>query len=135
MGIENFRKALNYYLLKHQYSNAETDDLLKAFDLFSYKPVRKIMNAWLKRSGYPMLKVRQNGNCYSLKQEKFSINGVNSEEEKKMLWKIPMIYKFEMNGESKKLVFRKRERSCFSKNIFDTNVDAIGLYRTQYTSD
>ncbi|RWS18634.1 puromycin-sensitive aminopeptidase-like isoform X2, partial [Leptotrombidium deliense] len=97
MGTENFRKALNYYLMKHQYSNAKIDDLLKAFDLFSYKPVRKIMNAWLKRRGYPMLKVRQNGNCYSLKQEKFSIDGVNNEEEKKMLWKIPMIYKSKMN--------------------------------------
>ncbi|RWS19122.1 puromycin-sensitive aminopeptidase-like isoform X1, partial [Leptotrombidium deliense] len=58
IGDEAFRKGLNFYLNKYQYSNAETDDMLDAFDKFTDKNVKNVMNRWFKVEGYPMIKVR-----------------------------------------------------------------------------
>ncbi|RWS04904.1 puromycin-sensitive aminopeptidase-like isoform X1 [Leptotrombidium deliense] len=57
IGDEAFKKGLNFYLNKHQYSNAETDDMLDAFDRFTDKNVKNVMNMWFKVEGYPMIKV------------------------------------------------------------------------------
>ncbi|RWS18806.1 puromycin-sensitive aminopeptidase-like isoform X2, partial [Leptotrombidium deliense] len=57
IGDEAFRKGLNYYLTRHRYSNAETDDMLDAFDRFTKKNVKDVMSMWFKVKGYPMLKV------------------------------------------------------------------------------
>ncbi|RWS07680.1 peptidase M1-like protein, partial [Leptotrombidium deliense] len=107
IGEENFRKALHNYLQKHKYSNAVTDDILNAFDVLSDNKVSNVMRKWLFTQGYPMIQVESKGECVDLKQKKFSIDGVNKEEEKQMTWKIPIIYKSVIYGERKTDILRQ----------------------------
>ncbi|KAI6189438.1 hypothetical protein M3Y97_00008500 [Aphelenchoides bicaudatus] len=59
LGSDNFFKALNRYLTKHQFSNAKADDLIDEFVAVIDKPLcgkmdaRKIFDGFLKNSHYP----------------------------------------------------------------------------------
>ncbi|RWS22265.1 hypothetical protein B4U80_00248, partial [Leptotrombidium deliense] len=133
VGKEKFRKSLKRYIRKNQYANTETNDILKSFDEVSGKRITQMMSAWLNKKGYPVIKVEENGECLGIRQEKFSIDGMNNEEERKMLWKVPIIYKADINGSTKTFVLRKRSERCLSKTIFNLNIGSVGFYRTQYT--
>jgi puromycin-sensitive aminopeptidase len=57
IGDENFRKGMNQYLTKFQYSNAETGDLWASLGMASGQPVADIMGTWTEKMGYPVLTV------------------------------------------------------------------------------
>ncbi|XP_026480083.1 puromycin-sensitive aminopeptidase-like protein [Ctenocephalides felis] len=92
LGEEDFQLGIKAYLNKHKYKNTQTEDLWKAFEDASGKPVGDVMNTWTKQKGYPILKVsmEQDGNTriVILKQEKFTANG--SEDPAKPQWLIPI---------------------------------------------
>ncbi|XP_022827407.1 aminopeptidase N-like [Spodoptera litura] len=65
LGDEVFRKAINNYLRKYSYNNAEQDDLWLELTAVSKKygvlpnnvTVKDIMDTWTKQTGYPILTV------------------------------------------------------------------------------
>ncbi|RWS19785.1 puromycin-sensitive aminopeptidase-like protein, partial [Leptotrombidium deliense] len=113
IGDEAFRKGLNFYLNNHQYSNAETDDMLDSFDRFSDKNVKNVMNRWFKVEGYPMIKISQNKKCkkLSIKQMRFRLNACENEEEiNNEAWKIPVKYITDANSKTKCIVMKRKIR-------------------------
>lgn len=55
--LQDFRKGMNIYLTRHQYSSACTEDLWQALEEASSKPVTSVMRTWTLQKGFPVLKV------------------------------------------------------------------------------
>jgi len=72
VGEADFRKGLKSYLKKFQYKNATGMDLWKEINAVSKKPgVLKMVNDWLKHTGYPLVDVSKENSKYTLKQKRF----------------------------------------------------------------
>ncbi|MDQ2745952.1 MAG: DUF3458 domain-containing protein [Acidobacteriota bacterium] len=59
VGAENFWKAINIYLVRHQFQNVETADLRKAMEETSGVNLEWFFKQWVDGGGYPKLNVKQ----------------------------------------------------------------------------
>jgi aminopeptidase N len=57
VGDEQFRDGLRVYLKEHAYANAEWNDLVRALERTSKKPLGPWADAWIKRRGMPQVDV------------------------------------------------------------------------------
>jgi aminopeptidase N len=57
VGEDHFRDGLRLYLKEHVYSNAEWNDLVRALERTSKKPLSAWADAWIKRRGMPQVDV------------------------------------------------------------------------------
>lgn len=55
--FQDFRKGMNLYLTRHQYSNTFTEDLWAALEEVSKKPIKAVMSTWTKQVGFPIITV------------------------------------------------------------------------------
>lgn len=62
VGDENFWKAINIYLNRHKFGNAESNDLKRAMEEVSGKDLTWFFNQWVYKAGFPRLSVQQNYN-------------------------------------------------------------------------
>eukprot|EP00929_Paragymnodinium_shiwhaense_P008960 TRINITY_DN112969_c0_g1_i1.p1 TRINITY_DN112969_c0_g1~~TRINITY_DN112969_c0_g1_i1.p1 ORF type:complete len:894 (-),score=232.14 TRINITY_DN112969_c0_g1_i1:141-2822(-) len=59
LGHEAFKKGLQDYMKKHQYSNTETFHLWDAWASSSGLPVKDLMSSWTEQMGFPLLEVKE----------------------------------------------------------------------------
>jgi puromycin-sensitive aminopeptidase len=98
LGEKTFQSGLYQYLSKHQYSNASTDDLWKAMESASQKPVKSIMDTWLKQMGYPVISIESNQSTdttkLKIRQSRFLATNILGSTKKgtpsESTWKIPL---------------------------------------------
>lgn len=91
LGEETFRNGLREYLKHHSYSNAATEDLWDALEKVSGKPVRKIMDFWVKKPGYPLITLEEDGKNYKLSQKRFFSSEITATHEKDTTkWSVPI---------------------------------------------
>ena len=102
IGEENFRKGVSDYLHKFSYSNARGKDLWKSLESSSGQPVSRIMGAWVRKPGYPLVKVMTSRGRVTLSQSRFSLENVPTRE----TWPIPVT--FEVNGNHGGLLLEKK---------------------------
>ncbi len=57
VGEDQFRDGLRLYLKEHAYANAEWNDLVKALERTSKKPLGPWADVWIKRRGMPQVDV------------------------------------------------------------------------------
>ena len=86
VGEENFKKGLRAYLGKHEYGCASSHHLWEAFEEVSSRPVSKMMENWISQPGFPLVRVRRQGDRLVLMQERFTYLPNSSEQE----WFIPL---------------------------------------------
>jgi len=140
IGDADFRKGMNLYLTRHQYKNTETEDLWQAFSESAAKPVTEVMQNWVQKTGYPVVRVLKNvevgkDRILTLSQEKFTADGRDPAE--KTRWMIPI----QISTPSQKLaantIFDKDTIEITLKDVKPTdwvkvNPGTVGFYRTQY---
>ncbi len=144
LGEKDFRQGLHNYLIKHQYANAKTEDLWRAFEKASGKPIGKIMKNWTKNPGYPVLRVALDKNGVVVAtQERFLLNP-KSKINKKRLWSIPVGYQMEGPGragpKSKKyFVMNSRKlnvpETIKGSNWINLNHNQSSFYRVLYDKE
>lgn len=137
LGERDFRDGLRHYLKKHSYANAKTEDLWLAFQHISKKPVLKIMEAWTRKEGYPLVKAVETKRGILLSQSRFfSSAAAQRTVHDKTVWKIPINYvlegekkakRFLLDKQSKPAPFRLKEHQWVS-----LNAGASGVYRVDY---
>jgi puromycin-sensitive aminopeptidase len=92
LGEDNFRKGLNLYLTRHAFANATTDDLWKAIEEASGKPVQDMMASYTRQPGFPVLIVKdprkKKPQHLDVEQKRFLVDG--GRDAKRMLWQIPI---------------------------------------------
>jgi aminopeptidase N len=89
---------MNIYLTRHQYKNTFTEDLWRALEEASGKPIGQVMGTWTKQMGFPLIRVQseQNGDTrvMRLTQEKYwaDPNLKRSKEHNAYQWMIPIAF-------------------------------------------
>lgn len=132
IGEDKFKEGLRYYLKKHSYKNTKTINLWDAFEKISKKPIKKVMNSWTQKAGFPLVRVTcQNKNGFKLTQEKFFSSRITRKQNiKSKLWEIPIIYKNE--SESKKILLNKKNINLKEEFIQKINVDESSFIKVNY---
>ncbi|MCE9517871.1 M1 family metallopeptidase [Candidatus Nomurabacteria bacterium] len=136
LGFEKFREGLRYYLKKHSYKNTETTDLWFAFEKASGKPVRKIMESWTKKTGYPLVTLVKSKKGYTAKQERFFSSRISAKENKNSqntIWQIP--FKYESNNEILKVLATTKSVPLIGTSIGKVNHGEGSFMRTRYDAD
>jgi puromycin-sensitive aminopeptidase len=59
IGPEKFRDGIRIYLRRHSYGNTDSPDLWAALEESSGEPVGSIMDSWLHRGGFPLVRVSE----------------------------------------------------------------------------
>ena len=136
---------MKLYLTRHQYSNTFTEDLWAALGEASNKPVAKIMTAWTKHTGFPVITVtaRQEGDSkrvLQLSQKRFIADG--SKDEANTQWLVPIeiatsrsptktCHSFVLEGTTAEIVLD----DIRPDEWFKINPGQVGFYRTCYSAD
>ncbi|KAL3079369.1 hypothetical protein niasHT_037699 [Heterodera trifolii] len=92
LGEATFQKAIRDYLKKHQYANAETNDLWKSLSDASRIDVKALMSSWTQQMGFPLVTVEEkilDGDRIELhlKQSRFLADG--GQDEANPVWQVP----------------------------------------------
>ncbi|WP_297217193.1 M1 family metallopeptidase, partial [Thermoplasma sp.] len=112
------------YLNDHKYGNAEGSDLWTAIEDVSGKPVKRVMEYWIKNPGYPVIEASTEGKKIVLNQKRFLLEG-----DEKKAWPIPVNIK-RGHGVEKILVEGKTEIE--REDFIKLNADSTGFYRVLY---
>jgi len=137
LGAETFRKGLSQYLKKYKYGNATTVDLWTSLEIVSKKPVRKIMDKWTSRPGYPVLTVMENENKVTVTQKRFFSNRIVAKKSNdSTLWNVPFsIVQKKIDLKEKYLLSGKT--LFINKNglFIKVNSGECSFIRVKYSSD
>lgn len=91
LGPKAFQKGLKHYLKTHSYANAKTQDLWKALEKISGKPVVNLMKNWVGKTGYPVVAVKQTSKGLELSQTRFfSSKFERLKNKSKDIWPVPL---------------------------------------------
>ena len=88
VGAEAFRQGVRQYLASHAYSNAIGDELWSAVEEASGKPVKRIMSAWLRQPGFPIISAKAERGKLELGQRRMLVSDDAKDGE---LWPVPIV--------------------------------------------
>lgn len=136
LGEKDFRAGLRSYLKKHAHQNAVTQDLWKAFEKQSGKPVRAFMNQWTGKGGYPIIKVFEEKERLRFEQSRFFMSPLSKAKTKDAtLWQVP-INILSKNKKKSSLLLTKRigELPAPKAEWVKVNPGETGFFRVDYAS-
>ncbi len=130
LGEKDFQRGLQHYLKKHAYGNAETDDLWKALEEKSGKPVGKVMKNWTSRAGHPLVRLQVTGDRLQLTQSRFFSSPISRKATKdNTVWNIPI--RLLGTGDSRQILMDKRSMQIANKGE-KLNTGEVSLVRVDY---
>lgn len=131
LGHDIFRDGLRHYLKKHSYKNTNTVDLWDSFEKISKKPVKKIMQVWTQKTGYPLVTIVHGKKGHIAKQERFFSSRISAKSNKEnTLWQIP--FQYESNNEVLKTLMTKKSSPLIGSFIGKVNKNEGSFIRTRY---
>jgi len=133
LGEENFRRGLTKHLSEHKYGNATTENLWMSLAKVSKKPVKEMMNTWVKQQGYPIVEANIADLKLILSQKRFLLEN----KPDKTKWLIPVLGKI---GEEKIISELMKEKAKTIKTgqgleWLKINLNQTGFYRVKYTKE
>ncbi len=94
LGPERFRDGIRRYLREHAHGNTETHDLWDALEQETGEPVRRVMDAWIFRPGYPFIAVSRDGDTLRFSQHRF----LPSDPHDETTWPVPLVVRQVTDG-------------------------------------
>lgn len=131
IGQKNFQNGMHNYLKKHQYSNATTEDLWNSLGAASGKPVRQMMNTWVRQVGYPIIEATRVDSKIRLSQRRFLLEGAGTTRPGN--WIIPVSIRTE--GKTITKMMRGALTVPHLGGWFKVNDGQKGFYRVRYDED
>ncbi len=132
VGPKNFKNGLHNYLSKHQYKNATGHDLWNSIGKVSKKPVKSLMNSWIKQVGFPLIQAEKKKSNLSLTQKRFLLEV--DKKHQKGLWQIPI--SVGTKNTTSKLMNKKTISFLLPKNIIPVvNSSKKGFLRVKYDEE
>ena len=128
VGQENFREGLRLYLSDHALGNAEGKDLWESIEKASGMKISNIMEAWIKRMGYPYITVAMEGSKLKMEQHRFLMSGKSTDE----TWPIPLTM-IHRPGKVESMILEERSRTVDAGDFAKLNSKATGFFRTLYS--
>ncbi|EDW72803.2 uncharacterized protein Dwil_GK16986 [Drosophila willistoni] len=145
IGEDDFRKGMNLYLTKHQYSNTCTEDLWHALQEASSKNVADVMSSWTQFKGFPVISVTseqkdESQRILRLTQHKFTADGSQADDE--TLWVVPITVSTSRNPTkiAKTFLLDKSSMEVVLEGVtandwIKINPGTVGYYRTCYSKE
>ncbi len=136
IGEEHFRSGLKNYFQKFAYANTVAEDLWECLSEATGRDVAALMNPWLTRPGYPLIKASLSGNQITLQQQRFFNDGTTNDQ----VWPIPLFASSSEAPEvmdTAKVTFAVNDPQRFRLNV-DNNAHFITVYDetlSQYIND
>ena len=87
LGPERFRDGIRRYLDVHRLGNTETHDLWDAIEETTGEPVRRIMDGWILKGGYPLVTTELVDGSVRLAQRRYVLAGEEGDD----AWDVPML--------------------------------------------
>jgi len=150
IGEKDFRKGLKKYLATHKYSNATTEDLWRALQEASKKPVRQLMNSWVKQEGYPIVEAEHINSKIKLTQRRFLLEQP-ADKIDKTKWFVPL--SMQINSQQISMLLKEKCKTIESggrskgrnngrnkeggkvSRAFKINLRQTGFYRVKYPKE
>lgn len=130
VGADDFKAGIRTYIGRFRLSNASGDDLWNCLEGASEKHVAKVIGAWIRKPGYPVLTVGLEGGKLVLRQERFLLSGSSHKDEGP--WPIPVTLR--LNGEKRRLLMEGEEKQIEVEGVHSVlvNTGRAGFYRVLY---
>ncbi|KAK7112907.1 hypothetical protein V1264_012283 [Littorina saxatilis] len=144
IGDADFRKGMNLYLNRHKFKNTLTEDLWKALEEASGKPVGTMMGTWTSQKGFPVLKVSQkqdgSSRVLTVEQQKFCADGKAAGDG--YMWILPVSVSTSScpDKPAKTVLVDKASTTITIDNVkpeewVKVNTGTVGVFRVQYSPD
>src|SRR5437879_239869 len=147
LGEAAFRRGLRSYLREHSYGTARPEDLGRAAEAASGKPVRAVMGTWTRQTGFPLLDVqvtRKNGAArIALSQSRYLYGHILGQPKERTTWKVPV--HVARAGQRKPTIFLMekpkasqslgRSRRRPDDDWIKVNAGQSGFYRVNYPAE
>lgn len=92
VGKEPFRRGVLDYLQAHEWGNAAADDLWRALDGSTGRPVSRSLAGFLEQAGYPLVTVSRTGATeIRLEERRFRSEGVETPDQ---TWEVPIVLRY-----------------------------------------
>jgi aminopeptidase N len=99
IGADVFQRGIRSYLQRFKFANASTSDLWQAMETESGLPIARMMAAWTRRVGFPVISVIEDAattqaadgspqRCFRLRQQRFLTSGFSADDA--TVWVIPI---------------------------------------------
>ena len=133
LGEDFFIKGVSKYLQKFKYGNAVTEDLWDHLAQASGKDVKKVMNIWTKKVGFPLVTVIEGKDKLTFVQHRYLSTGDVLPEEDETIYPVFLSIKTK-NGVDTSLVLDEKIKSFDVKygDFYKINSDQAGLFITAY---
>ncbi len=140
LGAERFRDGIRLYMQRHARGNAVADDLWNALGEASREPVLELANAWIRRPGFPLVRVARLGRVLRLEQRRFlSDPGAIATVAEEAAWPVPLVVRFGSGERSteQRILLRDGHAEVALEAQDDpefvvANAGATGFYRVAY---
>src|SRR5712692_3482866 len=128
IGPDKFQKGVSNYLQQFRYSNASGSDLWNHLQQASGMDVSHLMEGWIGKVGYPVVKASLSSGKLVLEQERFLFSGAREMQ----IWPIPVTITIDNKTQQLMLDKEKTEVSVSNPKSLKLNVDRTGFYRIDY---
>jgi len=98
LGPDVFRAGVRLYLRRHAYANAETTDLWRALGDAAGQPIPTVMDGWVFRPGYPVVRVEPAPGGLRLSQRRFTY--LDGEAPGHQRWQVPVRLRATAGGQT-----------------------------------
>lgn len=134
LSAETFLKGVSDYLKAHAYSNATTDDLWAALGKASGLDVKEIIDPWIRKIGFPVVKIAEEPSQIGVEQRRFLSTGDVKPEDDQTTWWIPLgLSKGSQAGhKDNALTAKSTTLRSVDENHYKVNENQTGFYRTDY---
>ncbi|KAJ7109179.1 peptidase family M1-domain-containing protein [Mycena epipterygia] len=141
VGEEKFLKGVSLYLKKNLYGNTVTNDLFEGISAATGVDAVRIMDNWIKKIGFPVIRVTEGPNGIRVRQDRFIGTGHVDPKENETIWNVPLsILTADANGKvsiDKTAILEEREKEIAldTSATFKLNAGTVGVYRVLYTPE
>ncbi|HUJ28043.1 MAG TPA: M1 family aminopeptidase [Myxococcales bacterium] len=134
LGEDAFRDGIRLYMRKHREKNATADDLWGALAESSGQPILELANAWIRQTGYPLLRIEEQQGKLKLSQQRFFADP--SAQPESTRWLVPVVLR--LGGREQRVLMEGQAETVEPAARFDWvlgNAGARGFYRVAYDAE
>lgn len=132
VGQNNFQKGIRSYMKAYAYKNATTKNLWMHLEKASKKPVSKVMGAWTRQAGFPIITMNESKNGLVCSQCRYYRNrNLSKKNQDKTTWPIPL-----NDGTKNYLLENKKTNTVkISKDALTLNYSESNLVHIDYSPE
>ncbi|KAF9562157.1 leucyl aminopeptidase [Agrocybe pediades] len=140
VGEEKFLKGVSLYLKKKLFANSVTHDLWEGISTSTGLDITQLMENWITKVGFPVLRVTENNKGITVRQDRFLETGPAKPEDNQVIWNVPLSIVSSKDGErfvDRTAILQEREKSfkLDTSVPFKLNAGTNGVYRVLYTPE